>query len=148
MGPWIPLWLPPQYAARGVERLRCAQMQANRIGRGVENTCGVLMAGWLSSDRRLAKGLKYLSAAWRYTTELSHGTGHPCHAGLPEDGTGDSGCVCRGAGVGTVALLTDGGRAQETQQAGHERDRRPDQVRGRRQRCSGLRKGPRGLSRT
>jgi hypothetical protein len=31
--------------ARDVERLKCAQMQANRIGRGVENTFGVLMPG-------------------------------------------------------------------------------------------------------
>jgi hypothetical protein len=30
---------------RGVERPKCVQMQANRIGRGVENTFGVLMAG-------------------------------------------------------------------------------------------------------
>jgi hypothetical protein len=30
---------------RGVERLRCAQMQANGMGRGVENTLGVLMTG-------------------------------------------------------------------------------------------------------
>jgi hypothetical protein len=30
---------------RGVERLKCAQRQANGMGRGVENTFGVLMTG-------------------------------------------------------------------------------------------------------
>jgi hypothetical protein len=30
---------------RGIERLRWAQRQADRIGRGVENTFGMLMTG-------------------------------------------------------------------------------------------------------
>jgi hypothetical protein len=48
----VPPWPPPQTVsnmplgdARGVERLRCAQRQANGMGRGVEHTVGVLMTG-------------------------------------------------------------------------------------------------------
>jgi len=71
----VPPWPPAQTVSnrmpvddRARERLAFAQMEDNKVERGIENQLGGLMTGRFRRRRRYGRGLETLSAGLRYAT--------------------------------------------------------------------------------